>query len=322
MKKNILLIFAIILLIAIVAWMFRDLFYGNNESGKNPYDYGMKSIRGADTIPSYTEIAQLKPVLEEITSISNSPDGRIYVAGNGGAEIMDESGKMLKRFTINGNATCITCMPDGTIAIGVEDHVELRNPSGMLISVWQPADSNSVITSIAAKRNLIFVADAGKKIVYEYNLHGKLLAKIGEKDPQRKIPGFIIPSPYFDIGISPSGDLWVANTGRYKLEKYDEDGSLLFSWGISSMTLEGFAGCCNPTNFSFLPDGSFVTSEKGIERVKIYAPDGTFRALVAGPSAFDEGTRGLDLAAGKNGQILVLDPSRNQVRVFIPSAKK
>ncbi|HNY03583.1 MAG TPA: hypothetical protein PKG48_13380, partial [Bacteroidales bacterium] len=177
-------------------------------------------------------------------------------------------------------------------------------------------------TSVAAGGDFIYVADAGMKVVYQYDRKGTLLSKIGQKDPVRKIPGFIIPSPYFDVAVSPSGDLWVANTGRYRLEKYGADGALLTAWGEPSFAVEGFAGCCNPSHFAIMPDGSFVTAEKGIERVKIYSPSGVYQCLVAGPESFDEGTRGLDLAAGTGGVILVLDPERNQVRIFVPQDKR
>jgi hypothetical protein len=65
-----------------------------------------------------------------------------------------------------------------------------------------------------------------------------------------------------------------------------------------------------------LPDGSFVTSEKGIARVKIIKPTGEFLCVVAGPEQFDEGTVGLDLAVDSQERILVLDPHRKMVRIF------
>jgi len=86
------------------------------------------------------------------------------------------------------------------------------------------------------------------------------------------------------------------------------------------MAMEGFCGCCNPSNFAFLHDSLFVTSEKAIERVKIYNPDGTFRCVVAAPGQFEEGTKGLDLAVDKQNRILVLDPVKKLIRVF--EAKK
>jgi hypothetical protein len=61
-----------------------------------------------------------------------------------------------------------------------------------------------------------------------------------------------------------------------------------------------------------------VTSEKAIERIKIYNADGSFRSVVAVPDQFDEGTKGLDLAIDKDNRILVLDPVKNLIRIFEP----
>jgi hypothetical protein len=138
------------------------------------------------------------------------------------------------------------------------------------------------------------------------------------KDPATGVPGFIVPSPYFDLGISKDGNLWVVNPGRHSFEKYAINGTLLTSWSKASMAMEGFCGCCNPSNFAFLNDSLFVTSEKGIERVKIYNTDGTFLAVVATPDQFEEGTTGLDLAVDKQNRILVLDPVKKLVRIFEP----
>ena len=82
------------------------------------------------------------------------------------------------------------------------------------------------------------------------------------------------------------------------------------------MSMEGFCGCCNPSNFAMLSDGSFVTSEKGIERIKVYGPGGIFRNVVAGPDSFIEGTRGIDLAVDAQDRILALDPEKKQIRIF------
>lgn len=321
MKQRIIITAAIILLLALVAWMIIDLLPGNKAPEKNAFDYGLESLRTADSVPSYTEIPPLLPTLKEIKAIATDAGGKIFVAGNMGVEIFSATGRRLNRFSIPGFSTCITFTPDGNLAIGMEDHLEIWSPAGVRIAAWEAADTLSMITSVAAVGDFIYVADAGKKIVFQYDKKGNLLSKIGDKDPERKIPGFVVPSPFFDLGISPGGDLWVVNPGRHQFEKFKPDGSLAATWGESSFTLEGFTGCCNPSHFTFLSDGAFVTSEKGIERVKVYNPDGTFRCLVAGAEAFDEGTRGLDLAAGIDGRILVLDPVRNQIRIFIPQEK-
>jgi len=86
--------------------------------------------------------------------------------------------------------------------------------------------------------------------------------------------------------------------------------------------LEGFAGCCNPSHFALLPGGGFVTSEKGLPRVKEYSPDGTLRTVVAGSEGFAPGSVGLDLATDPGGRVYVLDPVARAVRVFVPGKAK
>ena len=82
------------------------------------------------------------------------------------------------------------------------------------------------------------------------------------------------------------------------------------------MQLDGFSGCCNPSHIAMLSDGSFVTSEKGIERVKIHLPTGEFKCVVAGPDQFIAGTTDLDLAADTKDRIYVSDPRKGLVRIF------
>jgi hypothetical protein len=82
------------------------------------------------------------------------------------------------------------------------------------------------------------------------------------------------------------------------------------------MEIEGFCGCCNPSHFAFLEDGSFVTSEKGIARVKVYNRLGDLVSVVAGPDQFKEGVEGLDLAIDSKQRIYVLDPLEKAIRVF------
>ena len=44
---------------------------------------------------------------------------------------------------------------------------------------------------------------------------------MNKKDTLKEIPGFIIPSPYFDLLIGIYGKLWVVNPGLHSFENYD-----------------------------------------------------------------------------------------------------
>lgn len=318
MKQKIIILSAIILLLTLVAFMVKDFFFSKPES-RNPYEFELNNVRTGDTsMAAYTETSQIETTLEEIHGLATDASGKIYVGGKDGVEIFDASGKAETKFEIDGTANCIAVSEKGIIFLGIQDHIEKWNNSGKQLDKWGSFGNDALLTSIAVKGENVFIADAGLRVVYNCHVKGYLFNKIGLKDPATGVPGFIIPSPYFDLSISTDGNLWVVNPGRHSFEKYTSDGELLTSWSKASMAMEGFCGCCNPSNFAFLNDSLFVTSEKGIERVKIYNTDGTFLAVVATPDQFEEGTTGLDLAVDNQNRILVLDPAKKLVRIFEP----
>lgn len=318
MKQKIIIISAIILLLALIAFMVKDFFFSKQEN-TNPYKFELDDLRKGDTAKAaFTEIMQFKTGLEEIHGIAIDVEDQIYVAGKLGVEIFNTVGKLLYKINTHSTPQCISVDGNGYILLGINDHVEVWNRDGKQVAKWNSTSPDAVITSIATRGNNVFVADAGQKVVYHYDKTEHLLNKIGLKDPATGVPGFIIPSPYFDLGVSKDGNLWVVNPGRHSFEKYNFDGTLLTSWGKASMAMEGFCGCCNPSNFAMIYDSLFVTSEKGIERLKIYNSDGSFRCIVATPDQFEAGTKGLDLAVDKKNRILVLDPVKMLIRIFEP----
>ena len=318
MKQRLIIITALILLVAGIGYLVVDLFYSQSGASDNPYAYGLNELRKSDSsLIDYREIQHFPVGLSEIYGIAADSANRIYVAGANGVEIYTPDGEKITEFSFPDTAYCIAVTPDENLLLGMVDHIVIMNPEGEIINRWKPESEASVLTSVVTNGTDIFVADAGKKIVYRYDREGMLLNLIGKKDSLKGIPGLVIPSPYFDLGIGRDDELWVVNSGRHLFEAFRTDGSLISIWGETSTGVEGFCGCCNPSNFAMLSDGSFVTSEKGIERVKVYLPSGEFKCLVAAPDQFDQGTRGIDLAVDSEERILVLDPWRNQIRVFI-----
>jgi len=106
------------------------------------------------------------------------------------------------------------------------------------------------------------------------------------------------------------------NPGKHSFENYTDEGDLRGYWENSSTDIEGFSGCCNPAHIAFLPDGSFVTSEKLIVRIKVHKPSGEFLSVVAPPEKFKENGIAPDVAVDDDGNIYALDFDRKMIRVF------
>ncbi len=317
MKQKVIVGFALVLLIGIIAIMWFDFYKNKNKSQENPYEYNIDKLKVIDPdLISHEEIGQIEPEIEELLAITIDKNDNIYLAGKQKVIIYDNSLTEISSFHIDTTAYSINVTNTGGILLGMLNHIEVYSQEGVQKAIWETLNYDVVITSIASNDNSVFVADAGNKVVYHYNHNGELLNEIGKKDTIRSIPGFIIPSPYFDLLIDSYGKLWVVNPGRHAFENYDAKGNLISSWERTSMQLEGFSGCCNPSNIAILSDGSFVTSEKGIERVKVHSPNGDFKSVVAAPSLFEEGTQGIDLAVDSKDRIYVLDPVKKIVRIF------
>ena len=296
----------------------------NMESVRsNPFAYDIKEFEdsGSDLV-HYAEAGRIPLDLTEVSGIAVGTDDRIYVCGTDSVQVFDSDGRSQSSFSAGLPIRCLAVDRDHDLYLGMEDHVEVFDQKGMRKSRWESLGEKAIVTSVAVSAKDVFVADAGNKIVWRFDKSGTRIQRIGDKNEAKDIPGFIIPSPYFDVAVDADGFLWVANTGRHSLENYSVDGDFRTSWGEFGMEIQRFAGCCNPSHFTLLEDGSFVTSEKGLPRVKIYNRIGGLVSVVAPTEQFAEGTVGLDLAVDSSQRIYVLDPMQKLVRVFEKKEKE
>lgn len=285
---------------------------------------------------AYEETGAFATGMAEVRAIVAGPDDRVYVAGDQAVRVFDLGGKPLEAIAVDGTPQCIAVGgPEhqfpGRIYVGLGDRVEAFDAGAEPVETWREGlGGKSVLTSIAVAEDDVFVADAGNRIVLRYDTRGKLIGRIGEPDPDRGIRGFFIPSPCFDVAVTPDGLLRVVNPAARRIEAYTFDGDLLGSWGKASAEIDGFFGCCNPAHFAVLEDGRFVTSEKGIPRIKVYSNRGQFECVVADPQTLAQGKvvvdetraehqlKALDVATTRQGWILALDPTHRTVRIFKP----
>ena len=316
-NKKLINIFLIVAAIAIAVIIVRD--FAVNRKGKNqenPYELDLSEYTRVD--PSeiiYSEIKTIQLQTDSPKGITSWKDTIIVVADST-IFLLDREGRNLLNSTLSSTPTCVTTSPAGDIWVGYNNYVAAYDQAGNEIQNWPSFGERSVITSLAVSDELVYVADAGNRVVYKCSKDGKVLNRIGEKDDDKAVPGYIIPSPYFDIALTEEGFLWAVNPGRHSLENYTNDGAMRTSWTKSSAKTEGFCGCCNPSHIAILEDNSFVTSEKGINRIKIYDQHGEYQGVVAAPNQFDADSKPAEVTVGEDGLIYTLDFSRKQIRIF------
>ena len=321
MKNKGIIFFLIILTVVIVTMVIVD--YNASKPDQlptNPYELDIDPFSKVDTtLILYSESRDFKLNFSQPTGVCLNNE-RIYIVGDQKMQIIDPGGKLLKELPLEQKPTCVFASNE-KIFVGYRNSITLLNCDGLKIAEWNSFPDNTVITSITEKSGTVFVADAGKRVIRKFDLAGVSQGEIEGKSGNDQIHGFIVPSPYFDLAFNPDGELWVVNPGKHALENYTLNGELRTWWSATSVKIDGFSGCCNPAHFAFLPDGSFVTSEKGIVRIKVYKPSGEFLGVVAAPSKFKENSRAPDLTVDKEGNIYALDMDRKMLRIFVRKEK-
>ena len=281
----------------------------------------------------YRQTAELPVKLRDLRAIAAGPDDAIYVGGDKRVVVLHPDGRPVREIELEAEPTCLAVGGEGhaqagRLYVGGANGVATFSPDGAASGRWAGPGERAVLTSIALAEEDVFIADAGNRVVWRYDVAGQLLGKIGEPDEARGLRGFVIPSPYFDAAVTHDQLLRVVNPGARRIEAYTFDGDPMGQWGQAGPGIEGFFGCCNPAQLCLVAGDRFVTVEKGLPRVKVYDINGKFESVVAGPEQLaptptvtaetrsEHQLQVFDVAADSRGRILVLDPHRRSVRVF------
>jgi hypothetical protein len=318
-------------IVAMFAIIKLDVFGDKGSGLSEDFTYNIAELAKVDpNLILYEEsTGKIETGLSESHSIAVDSKGSIYVAGDRAIRVFSQDGDFQRQVDLAGAPRCLAVATDGRTYIGLKDHVEIYDGQGQRQASWDSLGADAILTSIAVTKDDVFVADASNRVVIHYNKTGNLIKMIGQKDADRNIPGFVVPSPYFDLAVSGDGLLRVVNPGRLRIEAYTFDGDFEFAWGRPSVEIDGFCGCCNPVNIAVLPEGGFVTCEKGLVRVKVYDSEGRFVGVVASPGQLIEGGKleicefpeqcqagGFDIAVDSSGRVFVLDTMKNMIRTF------
>lgn len=321
MKKRGLTIVVLVIVVLILGVIIVD-FLGNrpDRRGENPYALEVDQYREVDPeLISHKETRNFS--LGSMVSTDMSLHGnKLYISADSLLVVLALDGSQAIRHKILPGATSLE-VDEQHIFIGFGTYVAKYSHDGVLLQAWPDLGERTVITNLAIKEDKIFVADAGNRRIVIFNREGEQTGQFEGKAETEAGHGFIIPSANFDLAVNSFGELWVVNPAKHALENYSDEGRMRGFWESRSFEIDGFLGCCNPARITTLEDGSFVTSEKGMVRIKIFDQSGTLLSVVAPPALFTQGgedAKAPEVCADANGVIYALDFERKTIRVFEP----
>lgn len=273
---------------------------------------------------------------ERVKRIETAPGDRFLVAGDRAVKFFQREGRLDREIPLSAAPHCLLVAGDDEVMVGYAREFAVYDFDGK--EKWRSPKfpARTYFTSMAASGDALFLADGGNRQVLICDRKtGEIREQFGEKDKERNNPGFAVPSPYFDLTVAADNRLRVVNPGRLRVETYTLDGQFQSSWGGPGMKIDRFCGCCNPVYITVMPNGDYITSEKGLARVNLYDAAGKFKGAVAGPETLVDDKElakracadcsvgaGFDVAFEEStGRVLALDPFRMVVRPFTPKAK-
>ncbi|MGW8314566.1 MAG: hypothetical protein ACWGNV_03120 [Bacteroidales bacterium] len=316
MNKRALTVLVLVIIGIIIGVIGFDFFSKRpDRMGSNPYALDVNQFRDVDeALISHNETRNFSLGLLAPAGIDYLND-TLFIAGEASMALISRDGSTATLHEILPHPTCIT-VEEPAIYIGYKQYVAKYSHTGKLLQQWTDLGDRAVITSLAAKGDRVYVADAGNRRVMIFRNDGTLLGEFEGKAESDVGHGFIVPSANFDLVFDVYGELWVVNPGKHAIENYTDDGQLRGFWEKASYDIEGFQGCCNPARIAAMPDGSFLTSEKGMVRIKLYDPSGKMLSVVAPPVVFKEEGKAPDVCVDENGTIYALDFDKDMVRIF------
>jgi len=291
----------------------------HTESAVRQSNDDMSALRQVDpALVKYQQVSQIATGFDEPRGIAVTfgEAASLYAVGDSGLRVFDAQGHCNYQRQLPEPPYAIALGEDETEWIGLRTGIVAYDTKGNVQAGWTLPGENAYLTSLVVSGEDVWVGDAGNRVVLHYSKSGDLLGRIGEKDEGKGVPGLLLPSPHLDVALGPEQTLIVNNPGRHAVGTYAADGTLKSTWGKPSQEIDGFCGCCNPTDIAVLADGRIVTSEKGLPRVKVCNRDGTLESVVAVPDDFSPKAAGLDLAVDGEGRIYVMDPAAGTVKVF------
>jgi len=180
-----------------------------------------------------------------------------------------------------------------------------------------PTTPYSGPVSIAATTSLSFYSidlDGNSEQVrtYAYTVDPTLAYRFSRLWPQLAQPWYLT-TPY-SVATDPGGNVYVADTGNNRIQKFDSSGSFVTSWGAYGT---GSGQFVSPSGITLDPAGNVYVADTGNNRIQKFTANGEFVTAWGTPGS-DNGqfNEPYGIAIDPAGNIYVTDAGNNRIQKF------
>jgi YD repeat-containing protein len=122
-----------------------------------------------------------------------------------------------------------------------------------------------------------------------------------------------------DVEVDSNGNIWVADTGNDRIQKFNSSGVYLAKFGTSGSADGQFD---RPSALAFDPDGNLLVADSGNDRIQVFDAEGGFERKFGESGSEDaefDSPEGITVTA--DGEIWVADTGNSRVQVFDPEGE-
>jgi len=283
-------------------------------------------------------IRQQANLLSNADAFNNvSPSPQYTLADNGNTSSTSE--KVIRNYSFLtqwgtfGSENGQFKIPDG-IAIDSKDnvyvdsvhgYVQKFDPNGTFITKWGFYGSGNgqfhtpIGIAMDSKGN-VYVADYGNHRIQKFDSNGTFITKWGynnhmlEKDFENVTGLFNFPT---DIAIDSKDNVYVADSGNNRVQKFDSNGTFITEWGSHGSTKGQFI---IPEEIAIDSKDNVYVTDTGNNRVQKFDSHGTFITKWGSSGTIDgqfsqfNGAQGIAIDSKDN--VYVADSGNNRVQKF------
>jgi tripartite motif-containing protein 71 len=275
----------------------------------------------------------------------SSEDGRFYwpfdiaVGGSGDVYVTDTYNHRIQKFTLDGvfltkwgtygrgrgqfdepygvavdNSGCVYVADTGN------SRIQKFSSDGELLTEWGEwgyDDAQFDVPHGVAVDSLgyVYVADTGNDRVQKFASKGDSVAFVTEwgSGGYSGEEGFYGPK---SIAVGSKGDVYVADTGNHRVQKFSPEGEFLIGWGTEG---DGDGEFSWPHGIAVDHLGCVYVADTGNDRIQKFTPEGDF-ITKWGKWGFGDGefSMPVGLAVDGKGNVYVVDSGGHRVQKFAP----